>query len=280
MLRAVTMVLYSTVSLAARPPRMDSVLAKDPCPHLAEAAAHSIIRDLVVPYRIVNTTTHGLGLFALRKIRKGEAIMHDTKKTLVQLTPENWKQVAKVMIQHRAWKALPKLDAAYKKFMGKGGQDVPEEMLAAYFRNVQSHIQTVEGFQVVLAVGDGAYTNDAKRADIDEEDYEDTDAKGASLFEDHKDLVALAVKEDLFQRALDEIKDSRLPDVSPGVYYALEDIEPCTEILENYDADGDNDSFPDWVISMLKEHGGITKASGILVDLDDKLVGIHANMGD
>jgi len=217
---------------------------QDPCPTVVEAYKHSRLSGLTVPYRLARTN-YGLGVFALRKVRKGELVWRYNPKEMVRLTERNWRQVTERLIRQRSWQDAPELDEAFERLaiQGRAAGDVPEEMLSLYLRKVQNYLvkywsKDGETDYLLLLVGDSNYFNYAEMA---------ADEGNTSLLQLRGVGTGIADAEP---------PEASLIDKEPMV--AQRDVQPCTELLEDYAWSGDDHSLPGWMMQVLREHGGVT----------------------
>jgi len=216
----------------------------DPCPGLVEAYTHSL-SGVAVPYRLAQAT-YGVGVFALRQVRKGELVWRYNPNEMVRLTEGNWRQVVEQLIRKRLWQDAPQLDEAFEKLaiQSRDVGEIPEEMLRLYLRKAQNYLvryssKDGETDYVLLLVGDSNYFNYAKHVG-------DRDAS----------LLQLAGPGLLAGVADAQAPEATLIDKEP--MFALRDIQPCEELLEDYDWSGDGDSIPTWMMRVLRKHGGVT----------------------
>jgi len=224
----------------------------EPCPQLVAAAPNSNISDITVPYRLARTS-HGLGVFALRKIRRGEEVWRYTPSQYVHVTESNWREVVESMIRKRLWKAAPQLDAAYESWWARSGGRgaVPEEMIGLFLRydaNKMMAVLSKDGSYryMLLGLGDSDYFNYAP-------------SERCSDCIDLVDKVHRGRVDSLLEMGLEPGENSIEPPEAALVRkppnLALRDIEMCEELLADYIAAGDELPLPDWMQLVLAEHG-------------------------
>merc|ERR1740121_2835247 len=121
--RACMLLVFSTLAAGLREEDFDGLRilsaaseADDPCPHIKAATQNSGLHGFQVPYRIAQTR-HGLGVFTLRDIRRGEPVYKDLDETAVELTRENWRREVKKHIEQGSWWNDPEVARAKLRLM-------------------------------------------------------------------------------------------------------------------------------------------------------------------